>query len=475
MLTVAADEVRQELKSGEKPKEFICLGCAAKVELVSTVYPAISQVAAWIRANAPHIRLQPRDDAYIFDTDGAITVERRCYSVSELEAGRFASVTRDFSEIEPDGIIVLANFLPFPTIERLVKLFTGFYRAAAAANHPFTVGKGHTIQIAKTASEEYVIIDFVKSKGSKFYGLGNNDTISNIDPNLKYSSWIGIFVAMNNSINDLFLCGVYKDIEVYPTFDARDPADIPEISAALEKYAKKFSAIGINVHPVEALGFSTKSIGATVFSKSDREVPLNQNLLEGQVILATRPIGDLAPLTEFLIRQSVGEDISDLLTMREKVLGIMLTPNNDAARVINSFLPPRGSKFDPSIHITSCRDMSGPGILALEELAEDSMVNIYLDNVKLHEEWIAGVEMPNPTSGTNGAIVITAFPAVAKRAAKELRSAGYDPWVMGTVMGKSDNPEIQINEALAKYPFIKGYRGSIYKNSTLVPARKIDG
>ena len=42
------EEIQQELKSGQKPQEFVCLGCAAKVELVSTVYPVLKEVSEWL-------------------------------------------------------------------------------------------------------------------------------------------------------------------------------------------------------------------------------------------------------------------------------------------------------------------------------------------------------------------------------------------------------------------------------------------
>jgi selenophosphate synthase len=469
---VPAGDIREELAKGQKPTEMVCLGCAAKVELVSTVYPALVELSAWLKAKTK-IRLQPRDDVYLFKTDGDIAIHRGRYPVSDLLAGRTDAVTADVARHRPDGIVLLANFLPFPSREKFKNAFLNFYAAADRAGVPFTVGKGHTIQIAKHEREEYVIVDYVTSKGSSHFGVANNDTISTIDPNLQYSSWISLFVALNNALNDIFLSGVTKNVRIYPTVDARDPSDLPLIKAGLEKYRQFLSPIGVEIIEREPLGFGTKSMGATVVGTTDREVPVNQQLVPGQWLLATRPVGDLAPLTEILIRQAIDEDTSEWQDLRFHVLNQMLTPAIEVAKIIERHLPMKGQPFDSTTHITACRDMTGPGILAVEELAQDSGCDIYLDDLKLHDPRVAEVEMPNPTSGTNGAIIIAAMPALAKRILGELTHAGYEPWVIGRVEAKSAEPRILMREELRKIGFLKGRAKGLFEHSEFVAARSL--
>jgi selenophosphate synthase len=369
--------------------------------------------------------------------------------------------------------VLLANFLPFPSREKLKTCFTSFYAAADRAGRPFTVGKGHTIQIARHEREEYVVVDYVSSSGSTYYGVANNDTISTIDPNLVYASWVCLFVAMNNALNDIFLSGVTKGIRIHPTCDARDPADVPLIRAGLERYRAFLAPLGVEIAECEPLGFGTKSMGATVLGLTDREVPINQRLQPGEVLLATRPVGDLAPLTDILIKQSLDEDVSDLQPLRMSVLEQMLIPSIEAARIIARHLPPKGHPFDPAAHITTCRDMTGPGILAVEELAQDSGNDIYVDDLVLHDPRVATVEMPNPTSGTNGAIIIAASPRLAETILGELREAGYAPWVIGRAEERSKEPRILVNEALRRYPFVTGLNKGIFERSELVAARRV--
>ncbi len=469
---VPLDELRAELARGQKPNEIVCLGCAAKVELVSTVYPVLAELALWLREKTK-ITLQPRDDVYLFPTDGTIEITRGTYSIADLAAGRTEQVTADVRRARPTGLVVLANFTPFPTKDKLKKAFFNFYEAADRAGIPFTVGKGHTIQIATHEREEYMVAEYVRSTGATLYGVANNDTISTIDPNLEYASWVSLFVAMNNALNDIFLSGVYRGIRIYPTVDAREPGDLPKIRAALSKYAQFLAPLGIDIVDLGPLGYSTKSMGATVVGVTDREVPINQRLLPGQILIATRAVGDLAPLTEILIKQSLEEDVEDLQPLREKVLSEMLTPSVEVAKLIARYLPAKGQPFDRAKHVMSCRDMTGPGILAVEELAQDSGNDVYLDDLQLHDERVADVEMPNPTSGTNGAIIIGADAAIAKRIRAELADLGYAPWVMGRVEAPSKEPRILINRRLEKYGFLKGVKKGIFDRYDFVDARSL--
>jgi selenophosphate synthase len=472
--TPAREEILRELRTGRKPQEMVCLGCAAKVELVSTVYPVLREVSAWLREKT-RIRLQPRDDVYYFGTDGDVRVDRARYRVSDLVEGRNRQVTRDIQTHRPDGIVVLANFTAMnPSVgrERMRRALLGYYEAAARADHPFTVGKGHTIQIAKTEEQEYMVVDYFRSSGSTYHGVANNDTISNIDPNLQYASWISVFVAMNNALNDLFLCGVYRNLKILPTVDAREPSDAPAIRDALRRYRDHLGAVGIELVEQEPLGFGTKSMGATVYGTTSREIPINQQLVPGQWLIATRPIGDLAPLTEYLIQQMLEEGVGHLEPLRLRVLEAMLTPNVEASRIIESRLPRKGDPFDANKHVTAARDMTGPGILAVEELAEDSGVKIYLDEIRLHDDMVAGVDMPNPTSGTNGAIILAAQPDVARSIMRDLEEAGYAPWVIGRVEEKGDS-RILINEALKRYSFVQGIQKGIFERYEFVKPRRI--
>lgn len=468
-------EIAHELEQGKKPREMVCLGCAAKIPLVEVVYPVIQEIKEELKT-FPQIRFEPREDAYFFDSSGhQVEIKRGIYSVQALMQGDpsvIKKVREDIRAAKPTGVVLLVSLTAAPTREQFKQAMLSYYKAAAGAltaSSPLAVGKGHSIQISKTPDQAYLLADYVRAEKGRFYGVANNDTISTIDPNLRHSSWISVFVGINNALNDLFVEGVYKNIEIHPTYDTRIPEEEEEIKQALRLYEERFSDMGLRVVEREKIGFNTNSNGATVIGTTEKEGAPNENLQEGDILLATRPIGDLAPLTEYLIRESLDESTKDLEELRKEVLQWMLLPNIEAAKVIARYLPKKGSKHNLGRHITSARDMTGPGILAVEELAEDSKVDIYLHDIKLFASWIANVQMPNPTSGTNGAIIIAAHRAVACKVMKDLSRIGYHPWVIGQVVRKSKRPMILINQDLARYRFLVGMKKGIFEHYAFVP------
>ncbi|MCZ6777653.1 MAG: SelD-related putative sulfur metabolism protein [Acidobacteria bacterium] len=465
-------EILSEIRRGQKPREMVCLGCAAKVDLVDTVYPVLAEIAPAIREKTP-INLQPRDDVYIFDTDGQIDITRAQYSLAALlEPAGCRAVEQDVLACRPDGAVLLASFTANPTREAFRDAMLAYLESAGRAGHRFTLGKGHTVQLSKSTDEQFLMVDYVRSGRGPITGVANNDTISTIDPNLCHTNWISVFVSLNNALNDLLLSGVTQNLTFHPSYDAPTRQEVQSLKDAIARYQERFRDLDIRVVDHGPLGFGIKAIGATITGTSVLEVPRNENLLEGQILIATRPAGDLAPLTLYLIRQALEEDTSDLEDLRARVLQQMLVPNVEAARVIASYLPDKGKPFDPHRHLTSARDMSGPGILALEELAQDSGRDIYLHNLVLHDPRVADVEMPNPTAGTNGAILIAAHEAVAYSIWRDLEETGHQPWIVGRVGKASDDPTIEIREDLRHYRFLDARGAPFFKNSRWVACRK---
>jgi selenophosphate synthase len=472
-------EIEKELQAGKRTREMVCLGCAAKIPLVEVVYPVLHEIRQEL-SGFPQIKFEPREDSYFFETDGGpVEIYRGVYSVQRLVEGRaeeIENVRADVDRFDPTGVVLLVSLTASPSKEAFKKAMTSFLKAASAGVKPgksLSIGKGHSIQISKTPADSYFVADYIRAKKGKFYGVANNDTISTIDPNLKHSSWISVFVGLNNALNDLFVEGVYKNIEIYPTFDTRLPDEEAEIKKALRLYEERYRDMGIRIHDAPKIGFNTQSNGATVYGVTDKEGARNENLQEGDILIATRPIGDLAPLTEYLIRESLEESTGDIEEIRKKVLAWMLLPNFEAAKILARHLPAKGEPHDPERHISSARDMTGPGILAVEELAQDSGVDIYLHNLVLFADWIGNVEMPNPTSGTNGAIIVAGRRKVAKKVYGELERAGYEPWIIGEVLRKSRDPKILIRQSLKRHRFLVGMKKGIFENYVFVPPGEV--
>jgi selenophosphate synthase len=455
-------EVERELSTGTIPNEMICLGCAAKVSLTDTVYPALNEVKNRI-SHFRNVRFQQRDDSYYFRTDKQNTLERVVAPLQSVAMSKQDTITKALKAAGSGGAILLFNFTPQPGISFFTDVLVNTLQSMEDAGVNSIVGKGHTIQLARIPEETLVMADFIGHAGGNYWGLANNDTISTVDPMLPHTHKYPVSIALNNTLNDLFVYGITGDFLIYPSYDARDEEDVEDIRSALKWYENRFSDIGIEIVDLGPLRTNNKLVGATVIGFTDREIPVNTGLVPGQKIIASRPIGDLAPLNEYLIRVSLDEDLNEIEHLRRKMIHTMLIPNVEIAKIIRDYLPQIGEKIDPAKHITATRDMSGPGMLALEELSEDSLCDVFIHDIRFHDEMIPGIEVTNVTAGTNGAILIAAQNRMSDEIFARLEEAGYDPWIVATVGEKSDKPAIILDESLRRFSFLTYGRG-FYRN-----------
>jgi selenophosphate synthase len=445
--------IASELASGTIPNEIICLGCAAKVSLVDTVYPALDKVRENTR-HLEHVRFQKRDDSYIFQSNGKFNLERVVLPLDKIAGSKSIPIANALKKAGAGGAILLFNFTLQPKVDFFVDVLTNFLQSMEDAETDVVVGKGHTIQLARVPEETLAMGDFIGHSTGNLWGLANNDTISTVDPMLQHTHKFAVAIAMNNTLNDLFIFGITNDFILYPSYDARTDDDNEIIRESLKWYAETFSEIGIEIRDLGPLNTNNKLVGATAIGFTDHEIPVNAGLIVGQKIIATRPIGDLAPLNEYLIRNALDENVEEIEHLRHKMIATMLIPNVEAARIIRDYLPDKGEEIDPKKHITATRDMSGPGMLALEELAEDSMCDIRIDEINFHDEMIPSIEVTNVTAGTNGAILIAASKGLDREIMARLDDAGYEPWYAGTVIQKSDKPTMILDSDLKKYEFL---------------------
>ena len=451
-------DISVELSKGDIPNEMICLGCAAKVSLTDTVYPALDEVRKKVE-HFQHVKFQQREDSYFFKSNREFSLERIVLPLEKVYDSKSREITDTLRAAGSGGSILLFNFKPQPKIDFFTTVLVNVLESMEDAETSTVVGKGHTIQLSRIPEETLVMADFIGHSSGDYWGCANNDTISTVDPMLPHTHKYPVAIAMNNTLNDLFVFGITDGFILYPSYDARDDDGIDKIRESLRWYESRFSEIGIEIRDLGPLRTNNKLIGATAIGFTDREIPLNAGLVEGQKIIATRPIGDLAPLNEYLIRVSLEEDLTDIEPLRRKMIQTMLIPNVDAARIISNYLPPFGETIDPTKHITATRDMSGPGMLALEELSEDSSCDIHIHDIHFHDEMIPGVEVTNVTAGTNGAILIAAVDGLHEEIFTRLDDAGYEPWVVATVGEKSDKPTMILDPSLKKYEFLTYGKG----------------
>ncbi|AWR97463.1 selenide, water dikinase [Acidianus sulfidivorans JP7] len=410
-------------------------GCAVKVDLIDTVYPALEKIRDNLQKY--NINVLPREDADIFQTREKIEI-KRIIGGGEFDADRAVSLIQVNQETAGDPE-KFANFI--------LKAYTSI-----KTSRKLTIGKGHSI-VTNIPSAEVAVLDLFKLDGKELqsYTLANNDTIQIVDPLEDPASETQVDVAISNSLNDLFTKGAFKNLRMIPLADAPIESLKSELIKNFESFSKRY-----NIKIIQDIQPETKSLmmGATVIGESDHELPTFYDKVdETMEILVTRPVGELTPVNVYMwslavpelleLLESRGLSLAKVEEAKRKAIEYMKKPNIKTAEIIYNHLPEFGKPFDKDSHIAMTTDVTGPGIFVVKEFAEKANVNVKLYDVPVIDKDISEFAtesfiIPNSTAGTNGAIVMFASKKVIDDIAQELSKAGLEPSIIGKVIGKGN-------------------------------------
>ncbi|GAA5419644.1 SelD-related putative sulfur metabolism protein [Sulfurisphaera tokodaii] len=413
----------------------LATGCAVKVDLIDTVYPALEKIKKILEER--NITILPREDADIFVSREKMEM-KRLINGGEFDADRAITLIQVNQETagNPDAFS-----------EFLVRVYTSI-----KTSRKLTIGKGHSIVTTKKDGE-VAVLDLFRLEGreEKSYTVANNDTIQIVDPLDNPGSQVQVDVAISNSLNDLFTKGVFQELTVVPVVDAPNSELKKKLLSNYENYVKKYN---MNLRNDIQPSVGTLMMGATVVGKSDHELPtFYDKVNENMVIITTRFFGELTPINVHLwslavpelieMMESRGISFSRIEKVKSEALEIMRRPNIHVAKVIYSYLPEFGKSFDEKSHIAMTTDVTGPGIFVIKEFAEKAKVDVELNDIPVIDRDICEFAtenfiIPNSTIGTNGAIVMFADKRIADDIMEDLIKVGEKPEIVGYVKGKGN-------------------------------------
>ncbi|MEM4844926.1 MAG: SelD-related putative sulfur metabolism protein [Acidilobaceae archaeon] len=441
----------------------LATGCAVKVDLVDVLYPALRSISFELERLG--LKIAPRRDADVFESRG-FSVYRGVYSVDDPRVD-----SNSLMVAKPSRAIILAQvhqrIASSPEYFRDV-IWRFYYRIASTIGE-LIVGKGHSI-VSASIKSQFFLVDFISTNSNGGLVAANNDTIQIIDPAEDPGSFRQVSVALSNALNDLFTIGAWRNIKVYPVYDAPDSRLRAVIKSNMDAYT---SSIGGEL--IDTVQPNTESLlmGATVFAELRRKPPFYYDRVEpGMEILVSRPYGELAAINAYMLamldreiavelEKQTGFSIDKLLEFKHSIIDLMAKPNVNVARVIESRLPSLEEDFDPREHIAVTTDITGPGVYVFKEIAELSRTSIRLDKIPLLSPEISEFAtrnfiIPNATAGTNGAIVIVASSNVVDWVEEELKRLGENPVRVGYVVSRGE-ARVEAPLELRKYIAAKSY------------------
>ena len=434
----------------------LAAGCAVKVDLVRVVYPAMEMLRPTLSSLG--IEIAEREDADVIQGDPEDLEVHRVV----LPLGRESEPSVKLSRPARAAVLVQTHQMNSNDPITFAKTLEPAYRSLSRAAPRLRVGKGHSI-VTPFREDEFLLADLVTSgKGELFIGL-NNDTMHVIDPSSDLTDPRQVKGAVLNAMNDLFVLGLHRGLTVLPVINAPDEGLRESLLKVVRSLADE---VGARVLEAEPRGRGRLLMGATALAYSDRRPPqFHDRVRPGMKLIATRPFGELAPITlylttvidEGLVRELEDDGLSfdELERMKERAVDIISTPNIGAARVIERHLPGPGEDYDPTEHIAATTDVTGPGAYVVYEIAKLTRTTIRLYDFPLlfplaSELATRHFAMPNATAGTNGGFIIVAPEEVADDLVKELRSEGYSPSIIGEVASRGE-PRVISETDLTKY------------------------
>nr|WP_252900573.1 SelD-related putative sulfur metabolism protein [Vulcanisaeta sp. JCM 14467] len=220
MITVREDRIGRFRERLDKYLDLginllsLAIGCSVKVDLYDTLYPALSLISN--EMSKLNLEIQHREDVAVLRSDGNYSLNRRIYGVDG------SGVSRDELErINPSVALLLLQVHQSRAASprEFANSIISLYRRLGSSSVRVRIGKGHSI-VSTREKAEFALVDFISTKVGNEYLLANNDTIQIIDPTEDPGSYRQVATAVSNALNDLFIKGVYKDVTIYPVYDA---------------------------------------------------------------------------------------------------------------------------------------------------------------------------------------------------------------------------------------------------------------
>jgi len=295
---------------------------------------------------------------------------------------------------------------------------------------------------------QFILFDHIKTqRGNKTgYTIVTNSNTQATDVTQSIGSPIHMEISFTESISLLNILGCFKDIKLYPIYDAPTDELLDDIRRNIDSYTAKYN---YTFEDYSSLKLGSLFFGTTAVGNTHKELPNRYDLIEQDMqIISTDSLGLLACLglyittnlddTVFQKMNKYGIDREKVYQLRDLALKSLTEPKISIGKIISKYLPDFENQFDLQSNILVTHPISKSGIASFVELSKLISNQIIIDDVPyvnkdiknfiLKEHLLSNVSASTPD--TNMIIVSKDFAATI---IEDLSKHKFNPAIIGRI------------------------------------------
>jgi len=295
---------------------------------------------------------------------------------------------------------------------------------------------------------QFILFDHIKTqRGNKTgYTIVTNSNTQATDVTQSIGSPIHMEISFTESISLLNILGCFKDIKLYPIYDAPTDELLDDIRRNIDSYTVKYN---YTFEDYSSLKLGSLFFGTTAVGNTHKELPNRYDLIEQDMqIISTDSLGLLACLglyittnlddTVFQKMNKYGIDREKVYQLRDLALKSLTEPKISIGKIISKYLPDFENQFDLQSNILVTHPISKSGIASFVELSKLISNQIIIDDVPyvnkdiknfiLKEHLLSNVSASTPD--TNMIIVSKDFAATI---IEDLSKHKFNPAIIGRI------------------------------------------
>ena len=295
---------------------------------------------------------------------------------------------------------------------------------------------------------QFILFDHIKTqRGNKTgYTIVTNSNTQATDVTQSIGSPIHMEISFTESISLLNNLGCFKDIKLYPIYDAPTDELLDDIRRNIDSYTAKYN---YTFEDYSSLKLGSLFFGTTAVGNTHKELPNRYDLIEQDMqIISTDSLGLLACLglyittnlddTVFQKMNKYGIDREKVYQLRDLALKSLTEPKISIGKIISKYLPDFENQFDLQSNILVTHPISKSGIASFVELSKLISNQIIIDDVPyvnkdiknfiLKEHLLSNVSASTPD--TNMIIVSKDFAATI---IEDLLKHKFNPAIVGRI------------------------------------------